>query len=1154
MRTHGKVKAAWLAVAAVATLGVLRQGSATPNRRAKKRITGAIAASLAVGAFAVLATLLVPGQDQRVQANEPVPQARINENSPSGSPVGTPMQATAAGGAVRYALSGPDAASFTIDPNTGEVSLAQGTSPDFEARAEYRVTVTASADVTVQVVNVNELGMASLSTDESAIGETITASIADPDGEVSNAAWSWARSGADGWDTISGANEASYTPSAADIGHRLQATASYDDAAGPGQEVSAATANPVRNEPPQFASDSETREVPENAASGATVGTPVVATDPNGNDIAYSGSGSAHFGVDPNTGQISVAEGANLDHEAAPSHTLTITATDSHDDDAETTVTVNVVNVEEPGAVTLSHDELRADVVITAILTDPDGSVSGETWQWSRSDEPIGGATSNSYTVTADDVGHALNAAVRYDDGHGSSKSAQATTASRVGNDAPAFPSASIQRAIDENAPVGSAAGEPVAATDPNGDPLTYSLTGSDAFSVQADGTVVSSAQLDHEAATSHTVSLTATDAHGAAGHTTVTITVNNLDETGALSLSNAAPKVGDAVMATLSDPDGEPSEVAWQWQRGDGTGWTDIAAATSASYTVESADIGHLLRVNVSYADPQGPGKIASAQTGNAVANDPPTFATADPMNAAVAENAPLGAFVGQPLQATDPNDDPLNFSLSGTDADTFSVDAGGRITMTAVPDYEARSSYQVTATVSDPASGSDAITVNVAVQNVEEPGSVAFDTDASPEVNIRLTAALDDPDGSVMAEAWQWQSSGSASGPWADVSEATNAAYTPTTADVHRYLRATVSYMDGHGDNVDTASAISAFAVTPEPNRPPRFGDHTTTFNISVNVREGVRVAPPFTATDPNDDTLNYSIVSDTPDAFTINSTTGEVLMGGLEMSEDATYTASISVSDGVDGEWREDRSPDDFLDLTMTIVNPNIVIEPSSYAAFPKGLWVDDDIVVTTNESNRDWAMVYDRETQQYLEDRSFSVGGRSYPTMRGVWSDGTTLYVLAARRSRANPGGNIFAYRLSDGARRSSEDIILPSENAHPVGLTGREGVLYVGDGRDRKIYAYDIETRSRQSDHDINGIDTFKRNMTDFWLDGETIWISYWLSDFIRAYDVATGDSKPGLDVQLARENAGPSGIYSDGFNLWCMDSVNDTIYGYVLPQ
>ena len=124
-------------------------------------------------------------------------------------------------------------------------------------------------------------------------------------------------------------------------------------------------------------------------------------------------------------------------------------------------MTVNVANVEEPGAVTLSHDLLRAGTVITATLTDPDGSVSGKTWQWSRSDEPIAGAQSDTYTAASDDVGHVLSAAVNYNDGHGPDKSASAATASEVGNDAPFFPAATFSRAVDENAPVGTAVGEP---------------------------------------------------------------------------------------------------------------------------------------------------------------------------------------------------------------------------------------------------------------------------------------------------------------------------------------------------------------------------------------------------------------------------------------------------------------------------------------------------------------------------------------------------------------------------------------------------------------------------------------------------------------------------------------------------------------------
>ena len=39
-----------------------------------------------------------------------------------------------------------------------------------------------------------------------------------------------------------------------------------------------------------------------------------------------------------------------------------------------------------------------------------------------------------------------------------------------------------------------------------------------------------------------------------------------------------------------------------------------------------------------------------------------------------------------------------------------------------------------------------------------------------------------------------------------------------------------------------------------------------------------------------------------------------------------------------------------------------------------------------------------------------------------------------------------------------------------------------------------------------------------------------------------------------LDIQTSAENRGPSGIDSDGFNLWALDQVSDTIYGYVIPQ
>ena len=1108
-----------------------------------KGLTAAILVFLMLAAAITAAT---------ASGNPKTLNASLPENSPAGTSIGTPMETTAPAGTVSYSLSGTDAGLFNIDPATGEITLAQNASPDFETKSNYSVTITATANLAVNVDNMDEPGSVSLSTVAPRSGEALSASLTDPDGSVSALSWRWQRSTEDGWENIPDATAPDYTPGAGDVGRRLQAVASYDDGSGEGRNAQAATTEPVRNDPPEFGADTASLAVDENTAPGVTVGDPITANDPNGDDITYSLAGSSEFTVDPQTGQIGVAAGATLDHEVAGTHSLILQAMDIHGDQDEISVTVSVNNLDEAGTLNLSHGNLRAGSNLTASLEDQDGSISGETWQWQRSNEDIQGANSASYTAVTGDVGHVLTAYVSYTDGHGPGKSEETSTRSAVGNDAPAFSSESMERAINENALAGTTAGAPVTATDPNGDPLNYSMTGAPDFSIDRQtGQIRAASAMDHEAQASYAATVTATDAHGATAQAEVVIAVNNLDEPGMLSLSNTAPRAGDTITASLTDPDGAARNETWQWQR-DGS---DIPGATSNSYTADAEDLGHTLSVSVSYEDPQGPGKSAQASTSLPVSNDPPAFNTDGPVSMSIAEDAATGTNVGEPLAATDPNSDILAFALTGDGAGDFAVNEDGQITVASALDHEGRSSYSLTATVSDPAGGSNSTPVSITVENAEEPGVVVLGAGNQPQVGSEIVASLSDPDGGVNGENWQWQSSDSETGPWNNIVDAGSASYTPQAGDIDRYLRTVVTYRDGHGTGQDRAQATTGLPVRPEPNRPPAFLDSlTTTFNISINVREGVRVAPPFTANDPNGDTLTYSIIPGTPDAFTINPATGEVLMGGLEMAEEATFTASISVTDGLDDTGREDQSPDDSLNLTMTIVNPNIVIEPSSHAAFPRGLWVDDDIVVTTNESTRDRAMFYDRETQQYLEDRSFRVGGNSYPTIRGTWSDGNTLYALAAQRSRANPGGKIFAYRLSDGARRSSEDISLPGDNAHPIGLTGREGVLYVGDSRDRKVYAYDIETRSRRSSHDINGIDTLKRDMTDFWLDGETIWISYWLSDFIRAYDVATGDRKPGLDVQLARENAGPIGIDSDGFNLWCMDSVNDTIYGYVLPQ
>ena len=74
-------------------------------------------------------------------------------------------------------------------------------------------------------------------------------------------------------------------------------------------------------------------------------------------------------------------------------------------------MTVAVTNVDEKGMVTLSEMRPRVGAAVTAILADPDGGVTGTTWQWAESVAPdgaftdINGATSASYTPVENDRG-----------------------------------------------------------------------------------------------------------------------------------------------------------------------------------------------------------------------------------------------------------------------------------------------------------------------------------------------------------------------------------------------------------------------------------------------------------------------------------------------------------------------------------------------------------------------------------------------------------------------------------------------------------------------------------------------------------------------------------------------------------------------------
>ncbi len=225
------------------------------------------------------------------------------------------------------------------------------------------------------------------------------------------------------------------------------------------------------DEPPVISGPDTVDDYPENSAITRQVGR-YTATDPEGATVTLSltGTDGDEFTLSSN-GVLTFKESPDYETPGRDSYDVTVRAVaGSHTVDKF--VTVNIQNIEEPGAVTLSTVQPQVGTSLTATLEDGDGP-TGTTWQWYQtssrgsSGTAITDADSATYTPGTSDVGRYLRAVASYDDGFSDGNTAVAVSANRVqvvtpGNVAPVFPVASdYGRNIRENQPPGPQPGRP---------------------------------------------------------------------------------------------------------------------------------------------------------------------------------------------------------------------------------------------------------------------------------------------------------------------------------------------------------------------------------------------------------------------------------------------------------------------------------------------------------------------------------------------------------------------------------------------------------------------------------------------------------------------------------------------------------------------
>ena len=146
---------------------------------------------------------------------------------------------------------------------------------------------------------------------------------------------------------------------------------------------------------------------------------------------------------------------------------------------------------------------------------------------------------------------------------------------------------------------------------------------------------------------------------------------------------------------------------------------------------------------------------------------NSAPAFSETSPATRSVDESAPSGSAFGEPVAATDSHEDPITYSLAGTDESSFSIDvASGQLSTNTGLDHDTKSSYSVTVGTDDDYGGSSSVTVNIAVTAV--PGAPIIDNLTPGDSQLTVAWTAPSKDGGLSITAYDLQHKLTADASW--------------------------------------------------------------------------------------------------------------------------------------------------------------------------------------------------------------------------------------------------------------------------------------------------------------------------------------------------------------------------------------------------
>ncbi|MEO1706642.1 MAG: putative Ig domain-containing protein [Pseudomonadota bacterium] len=618
-------------------------------------------------------------------------------------------------------------------------------------------------------------------------------------------------------------------------------------------------------------------------------------TDVDGDGLSFSATGlPAGLMIDPNTGEIT----GTIDPSASiggPNndgvYTVVITATDPNGESAMVTTTITATNPAPTATPADAVDVVdNTPVVIPAgnNFTDPDGDTltfsSPDLPPWLMID-PTTGTLSGTVPMDASSGGQ-FTVTVVADDGEGG-------VVAQTIEITPTNPAPQVMPLPD----LANLDGETIspvnlstAFSDPDGDDLTFTVTGLPAGLMVDAATGIVTGTLDNSASQMgpYVITVTATDSDGAQVVDSFIWTVTNIAPTVTDQIPNQSVNDGDNVTLDVS-PFFDDSDADGVMFTADGLppGLTiDPATGVISGTLPQDASMDEPFVVTVTVDDGEG-----------GSATDSFLISVNNPNPGLVAQLPNVDLVDGEtitPIDVSnnfaDPDNDPLFFVAEGLPPGLTIDRNTGEITGTLDTSASQEGPYTVIVTASDGLSeSSDAFVINVTnpAPDVTETLPNRRNTDGDM-VTVSVAGAFDDPDGDDLTFTAQ----GLPPGLMVDPATGIVSGQLAPGASLGGPYVVTVSATDADG-----ASTLTSFIWTVD-NVPPTVVEPVMPVTVSDGEMVGIPTGALFN--DPDNDPLTFTATG-LPPGLMIDPVTG-IISGTVDPSAsvDGPYTPVITVTD--------------------------------------------------------------------------------------------------------------------------------------------------------------------------------------------------------------------------------------------------------------